>query len=95
MIATWMAARSIVGFTWEKISRNLLLSYFVAAVVLLIAVRAAPLAGGIAAIVAAGSGVLVGLRFLLATRADSNPIAARIERIFARIGWPVQRRGTE
>lgn len=91
MIATWMAARSIVGFTWEKISRNLLLSYFVAAVILLIAVRAAPLAGGIAAIVAAGIGIVIGLRFLLATRGESNPIAARIERVFARMGLPIRR----
>jgi PST family polysaccharide transporter len=95
MLAASIAARSIIGFTWEKISLKLLMSYFVAAVLLLFAVRAAPIAGGIAALVVAGAGIVLGLRFLLATRGDSNPIAVRIEQAFARIGWPIQRQRTE
>lgn len=95
MIVTWMAARSIIDFTWEKISLKLLLSYSVAAVLLLFAVRAAPIAGGLAALVVAGAGSVLGLRFLLATRGDSNPIAVRIDQAFSSIGWPIQRQRTE
>lgn len=91
MIVIWMAARSIIGFTWEKISLKLLLSYCVTAVVLLFAVRAAPIFGGIAALVMSVASMVLGLRLLLATRGGSHPIAVRIEQAFASIGWPIWR----
>lgn len=95
MIATWIAARTMIGFTWEKTSLGLLLSYSVAAVTLYIAAGIAPLAGGIIAIAASGTGAIWGVRFLLNTRGESNPTAIRIERAFAKIGWPIQRPNTE
>lgn len=89
MIMTWMAARTIISFSWEKLSLRLMLSYFIAAVILLLIVRTAPITGAIATIFTAGASIVLGLRFLLATRSDSSIVAVRAKDVFERIGWPI------
>jgi len=89
MIATFIAARSMVDFKWEKISLWLLLSYSVSVVALFFLARAAPIVGGIAALALAGFSVVLGLRFLIVTRGHSNQTARRIENFFEFIGWRI------
>ncbi len=95
MIATFIAARSMVDFKWEKISLWLLLSYSVSVVALFFLARAAPIVGGIAALALAGFSVVLGLRFLIATRGHSNQTARRIENFFEFIGWRIHSNAQE
>lgn len=80
------------GFRWQSLSLSLLALHITLAVALLALARTAPEAAAIASVCLALATGLFGLRVVLIKMGPDGRIAARFARIYAAIGWPIERK---
>jgi len=89
-ITVYFLARRIHGFRWQALSLVLLGTHTGLAVALLVMALIAPLAAALASPLLAATTGLFGLRVLLVKIGPEGRLASRLERIYARIGWPIR-----
>lgn len=80
----------LMSFKFQRLSIILILGHSTLAILLLLLARTAPTTGAIASVVLALATSVAGIRIIVAKIGISGKITAKLARVFARIGWPLE-----
>ncbi len=90
--ASYLVAKRVVDFQFDILSSKLLALYGISALIVFASCLYSATLGAILGLILSMVGALFGLRHLVASVDPGHLSADRIERIFAWLGWPIDRR---